>query len=256
MRQLAAFTKKEFTEVTRTGKFYILLVIFVIFGIMNPAVSKLTPWIFEMLSDSMKQQGISIGNFVVTAMTSWEQYYKNLSMEFIVFVVMFCPILALEYQKGTLINMLTKGLPRWKVIAAKSIALFVMWSFYYWIAFGITFGYTAYFWDNSIVSNLWFAAVCPYIFGIWLISLIMMFSVIFNTSTAVLLSTGAVYTVTYIISLIPTAINYLPIKLTLGMELLTKSTSISNYTIAIFITLGLILINSIFTILTFNKKKV
>lgn len=159
MKQFLAFTKKEFLELTRTGKVYILLIIFAIFGIMNPAIAKLTPWMFEMLADTMKEQGIVINEVAVTAMTSWEQYYKNMSMEFIVLVVMFCGILTSEYQKGTLINMLTKGLPRWKVILSKSITLFASWSLCYWLAFGITYTYNAYFWNNSIANHVIFAAM-------------------------------------------------------------------------------------------------
>ena len=40
MTQLMAFTKKEWMEVLRTGKFVILTVLFIIFGVMNPAIAK------------------------------------------------------------------------------------------------------------------------------------------------------------------------------------------------------------------------
>ena len=154
MKQLIAFTKKEFLELIRTGKIYILLIIFVIFGIMNPAIAKLTPWMFDMLADTMKEQGIIIKDVAVTAMTSWEQYYKNMSMQFIVLVIMFCGILTSEYQKGTLINMLTKGLPRWKVILAKSITLFISWSICYWLTFGITTLQTTSFFQQWVLTCL------------------------------------------------------------------------------------------------------
>jgi ABC-2 type transport system permease protein len=254
MKQLAAFTKKEFMEMIRTGKAYILLIIFVIFGIMNPAIAKLTPWIYEMMADSLKEQGITIGNVVVTAMSSWEQYYKNMSMEFIVLVVMFCGILTSEYQKGTLINMLTKGLPRWKVILAKNVALLVGWSLCYWMCFGITCAYNAYFWDNSIAKHFVFAATGSYLFGIWLISLIMLCSAFLNSGSAVLLTTGGIYTVTYLLSMIPDVAHYLPTKLTSGMELLTSTARIQDYIGAIVTTVLLIALSSIATVAGFNRK--
>ncbi len=43
MRQLFAFGKKEWMELVRSGKFLVLLILFCLFGIMNPAVAKLTP---------------------------------------------------------------------------------------------------------------------------------------------------------------------------------------------------------------------
>ncbi len=256
MKQLIAFTKKEFLEIIRTGKIYILLIIFVIFGIMNPAFAKLTPWLYEMMADSLKEQGFIVGEIAVTALTSWEQYYKNMSMEFIVIVVMFCGILTSEYQKGTLINMLTKGLTRWKVIAAKSIALLVSWTLCYWLCFGITFGYNAYFWDNSIAKHIVFAAVCSYLFGIWLISLIMLCSAFINSGSAVLLTTGVIYAVVSMLSMIPSISDYLPTKLTSGMALLTGNANVSDYTIAIVVTLVMVVAAGTITIIGFNKKKI
>ena len=107
MTQLMAFTKKEFMEVIRTGKFLILTVLFIIFGVMNPAFAKLTPWMMEAFSESLKGSGLTVTEAKVDALTSWTQFYKNVPMALIVFLLMFSGILAVEYQKGTLINMIT-----------------------------------------------------------------------------------------------------------------------------------------------------
>ena len=255
MKQLTAFIKKESLELIRSGKIYILLIVFTVFGIMNPAIAKLTPWLYDMLSASLREQGVSIGNIAVTALTSWQQYYKNMSMEFIVFVIMFCPVLTSEYQKGTLINILTKGLSRWKVIAAKSFVLLVSWSLCYWLCFGITFGYTAFYWDNSIALHFVFAAAASYLFGIWLISLIMLCSAFLNSGTAVLLATGAIYVAASLLSMIPGIAGYLPTKLTLGPELLTKEAAVGDYTCAVAVTAVLIVLAGAVTVLRFNKKQ-
>ncbi len=47
MKQFLTFTKKELLEQLRTGKLLILTILFILFGIMNPAMAKLTPWIME-----------------------------------------------------------------------------------------------------------------------------------------------------------------------------------------------------------------
>ena len=51
MRALLAFLKKEWMETVRSGKLLLLIIIFTIFGIMNPAIAKLTPWLMEMMAD-------------------------------------------------------------------------------------------------------------------------------------------------------------------------------------------------------------
>ena len=59
----------------------------------------------------------------VDALTSWTQFYKNIPLALIIFLLIFSGILTVEYQKGTLINMITKGMNRWKILAAKGIIM-------------------------------------------------------------------------------------------------------------------------------------
>ena len=43
MKNLYYFTKKELVESWRTSRLLILIIIFLIFGLMNPLLAKLTP---------------------------------------------------------------------------------------------------------------------------------------------------------------------------------------------------------------------
>lgn len=165
MTQLMAFIKKEWMELLRTGKFIIIVILFMIFGVMNPAIAKLTPWLMKMYSKSLEESGLILTEAKVDALTSWVQFYKNVPMALIVFLLMFSGILAVEYQKGTLINMITKGLSRWKIVISKSVVLLLLWSFGYWMCYGITYAYNEYFWDNSIAKEVGFAAFCVYLLG-------------------------------------------------------------------------------------------
>lgn len=256
MKQLVAFTKKEWVESIRTGKLLIMVIIFTLFGIMNPAMAKLTPWIYDMLSESMAEQGIIINEMTVDAMTSWGQYYKNISMMLIVLVVMFCGILVGEYQKGTLINILTKGLSRWKVITAKSVTSVLIWTLCYWLSYSITYGYSAYFWDNSIAEHLFMAAFCCYLIGIWLISLILVGSVFFESSSGVLLFTGGIFAMVYLVSMIPTIKEYLPTELLGSSGMLTNAIKPTDYIKSIAVTLISIIVCYAITIIRFNKKRI
>lgn len=255
MKQFIAFTKKEWMEQTRTGRLWIVLVVFVIFGIMNPAIAKLTPWMFELLGDTMAEQGITITAVTVDALTSWTQFYKNISMGVIVFVIMYAGILTTEYQKGTLINILTKGLARYKVIVSKGITMISIWTLCYWSCYGITYGYNSYFWDNSIAQHLLFAGTCIYLFGIFLVSLILLASSLIDTSTGVLLVTGGVVVVSYLGSMVPILTNYMPTTLLNAGSLLNGSSKASDYTSSIMITLVLITTCFLLSIVKFNHKK-
>ena len=110
MKSLLAFMKKEGIEQLRSGQLLILATV------------------------------------TVDAMSSWVQFFKNLPMGLIIFILLESSIFTKEYQSGTLVLALTKGLDRYKVVISKASVLLVLWTFFYWICYGITYGYNAYFW--------------------------------------------------------------------------------------------------------------
>ena len=67
---MRAFLKKEWMEAVRTGRLWILLLVFALFGIMNPAIAKLTPWMLELMGEQLAGTGIRVGEITVDAITS------------------------------------------------------------------------------------------------------------------------------------------------------------------------------------------
>ena len=256
MIQLMAFVKKEWTEVLRTGKFVMIAVLFILFGVMNPAIAKLTPWMMEAFSESLKGSGLTVTEAKVDALTSWMQFYKNVPVALIVFLLMFSGILAVEYQKGTLINMITKGLSRWKIVLSKSVVLLFLWSLGYWMCYGITYVYNAYFWDNSIAKDVGFAAFCVYMLGVWLIALMMLMSTLFSAGSAVAVGTGGVFFVLYLFSMLPDLKEYLPYYLMSASGLLSGAGEAGDYTTALLVAAVLAVIQLVVAILVFNRKDV
>ena len=255
MKSLFAFTKKELLEQLRSGKLAILGIIFLIIGIMNPAVAKMTPWMLEMLADSLQENGISVTEVTVSAMDSWVQFYKNIPIGLIAFILMQSSIFTKEYESGTLILSLTKGLLRSKVVISKATVLTSLWSIYYWLCFAVTYVYNAYFWDNSIAQNLAFSAVSMWIFGIFAIALLMLFSTIASSSSYVLLGCAGVIITSYLLGFIPKISKFIPTALTDGNSLIYGKIAANEYTAALIITAVLSLINLGVCIPIFNKKK-
>jgi ABC-2 type transport system permease protein len=249
---MKAFLKKEWMEWIRTGRALILVLVFTILGIMNPAFAKLTPWLMEMMSDSLSEAGFITTAVQIDAMTSWTQFYKNIPAGLIVFLLLNSSSFTAEYEKGTLIPAITRGLPRRKILAAKSILLFGSWTLLYALCFGITYGYNAYFWDNTIAGNLYFAAACTWLFGMWTTALLILFSSISKSGTQVLLGTGGAAMGSYLLSLFPKLNTFLPAKLMEGMKLLQKTGSpedyltgaaVSGITILLFMALSIVFLD-------------
>ena len=249
------FLKKEILEQLRSGKLMILSILFVLFGIMNPATAKLTPWLLEMMADSMAQGGMTITAADPTALDSWMQFYKNIPMALIAFILMESNIFTREYQSGTMLLSLTKGLSRYKVVIAKSLVLILLWTLGYWLCFGITYGYNAYFWDNSIAKNLITSVVYWWVFGLWVIGLVILFSTLSNENTGVLVGTGGIVLVSSLLSFFPKLSNYLPTSLSDGNSLIYGLVDADKYTTAFVIAAVTGLTCIALSIPIFNKKQ-
>ena len=255
MKQLRLLLKKEMTELLRSKKALVLVIVYAMFGIMNPALAKLTPWLFAQMGDSLAEQGITIGAISVNAMTAWTQYYKNLMMEHIVILAVFSGIFAQEYQSGTLINLLTKGVSRAKVAGSKLLAAILCWSVCYWLTFLVTLGYTAYFWDNALPAGIWLGIISAYVLGIWLLTLELAFASALSSGMAALLGTGGVFAVCYALSMLPALTRFLPLRLAEGLSLLTGALAPADFLPALFIALALCIVQSVLCIAGIRRKQ-
>ena len=255
MKQLSLLLQKELTELLRTKKAPVLVIVFAIFGIMNPALAKLTPWMLSLMGGTLAEQGITIGAISVDALSAWTQYYKNLLMEYIVILAVFSGIFAQEYQSGTLINLLTKGVSREKVALSKLLAVLLCWSVCYWLAFSVTLGYTAYFWENALPSGIWLGAVGAYVLGVWLLTLELAFASAFSSGMAALLGAGGVFVVFYALSMLPALTRFLPPRLSEGLSLLTGALTAADFLPALLLALALSLVQSALCLFGIRRKQ-
>ena len=254
MKSLIAFWQKELTEQLRTGKLLLLGILFVVFGVMNPAVAKLTPWLLETFAGTLEASGMTLTAVPVTALDSWAQFYKNIPMGLIAFLLIESGSFTKEYRAGTLVLMLTKGLARWKVVAAKTALSAMLWSACYWLCFGITYGYTAYYWDQSVVRHLMLAAVLWWVFGLFAVALTVLFSTLFRSETAVLGATGGVVLLCSLAGVLPQLKKALPTRLTEGTALICGAADPKDYILALLITAAASVVCLAVSIPVFNKK--
>jgi len=255
MKPFVAFLKKELLESVRSSKFLILGALFLAFGIMNPMIAKLTPWLMETLSKELAESGMTITAVSVDALTSWTQFFKNIPMALIVFVFMYGNIFTKEYESSTLILILTKGLARYKIVLAKTLVMLFGWTAGYFLTFAITYAYNAYFWDNGVVSNLACAVVNWWLFGVYVIALVVLFSVISKSFSGVLVGTVALIAIPYVMGVFPKLSKYVPTQLMSTNSLLVGTHDSKDFAFAICITAVLSLSCIVCSIPIFNKKQ-
>ncbi|MBD5096836.1 MAG: ABC transporter permease subunit [Lachnospiraceae bacterium] len=255
MRVYKAFLKKEFMEMARSGKLVASGIIFILFGIMNPAIAKLMPALMKVAAESMEEMGLVFEDVVVTDMTSWTQFYKNIPMALIIFLVMFSGTVTAEYQKGTIIPMLTKGISPVTVFLSKYSAVLLTWTAGYALTFCITYFYNEYFWGN-VTENIVYTAVCSYVLGIFLLSVMMLMSVICKGNTSVIVTVAVIFFVIYMLSIIPDVKDYLPTKLMNSNELMVGKSASSDYTVSMVITITISVICAVASSILIRRKAV
>lgn len=254
MRCYVAFIKKEFVESVRTYKFYIMIAVFLLLGMMNPITAKITPQLLK----SFMPEGVSITIADPTALDSWAQFFKNVpQMGLIVLVIIFSGIMANEFSRGTLINVLTKGLPRSVVILSKFTMAAVLWTLNYILCFGVTYGYTAYFWNNDSVRNIGFSVFCLWLFGVLLLAVILFGGVLFKNNYGSLLFTGGLTVLMLLMNIAPKLQKFNPITLaSKNMALLTGDMTISDFRTSVLICSVVTIAFLAAAIMIFNKKQV
>lgn len=213
MKNYFTFLKKELLESVRTYKMFILLTVFLLLGIMNPLIAKLTPEIVEMAMPA----GMDITVAAPTAMDSWLQFYKNVGqIGVFVIVLVLSGMLSAELSKGTLINLLTKGLSRSVVIFAKYTYMILMWTAGYALSYLVTWGYTVFLFPKDNASNVLLSAFFLWVFGVFLLAVLMLGAVLSGNSYGGLLITGGVFVICMLLNMFPAVHKFNP--LTLGSD--------------------------------------
>ena len=187
---MMSFFKKEWDSYFLTNRWLILFTIFIALGILNPFSAKITPSLIENML------GEEFGSFMQepTAVDSWLQFFKNVpQVGLIAFLLMMANSMSKELQEGTLLIFLSKGLKRKSVIIAKLLFHTLMWTLGYIVSIGITYVYTIYYWDQSVVQQLLPALTGIYVFALMLIFVTFFGNTITNSTMGGLLLSGLLF---------------------------------------------------------------
>ncbi|MBV7390769.1 ABC transporter permease [Enterococcus sp. ALS3] len=251
IRQTFIWLKKESIEAYRTKKLIIILLVFAILGIMNPLLAKLMPEIMKTAMPANMQINLP----EPTALDAWTQFFKNLTqMGLIVFILSFGDVMSKEIGSSKLIPLVTKGLKRGSVLIGKYLFLIILWTVAISLNFLISWGYTVYFFSTELVKNLFPSVLAIWLFGILLISILLLSSTMFskwNSLFVLLLSLG----VMLILNFWPAFKSGNPLSLAShNMAILTGKVDLSDFYWSIVWCLMISLISVILAGWTFRKK--
>ncbi len=255
MSQINTFVKKELLESYRNGKIIAVTAVFItILGIMNPLIALVTPYLLKAFIPA--EMGIEIAD--PTAFDSWLQFYSNMTqIGLVVIVVIYSGVLTGEYNRGTLINMLTKGLSRKNVIYSKYISAAFLWTVAYTFAFMATWIVTEIIWDNSILNHVILSGIYFWIFGLFLLAITILGGVIFKNMIGPLLFTGGIAILLMLLNLLPQIKKFNPMTLaSSNLNLLSGSVDNGYFIFAFILTVSAIIGILILSVRLFNKKDI
>lgn len=182
-----AFLQKEFLENWKNRRCLILLAVFLLFGLGSPFLARYTPEILAALSPGMQMEEGP------TVLDAWEQFYKNISgVGFSALIILFGSWMSGEYAKGTLVLLVTKGLPRRTVIFAKYTVAVVLMTVSYWTGFFAACCAAAYLWPEAAGLQVCTAGFYLWLLGFLYLSILLLGCVLFGqTFTSILFTGGA-----------------------------------------------------------------
>ncbi|REB08514.1 ABC transporter permease [Sporosarcina sp. BI001-red] len=253
MSSWLGFLKKEWTESVKSYKLLLTLLIFSVLGVMNPFIVKITPTLMK----NFMPEGTVLNLPDPTAIDSWLQFYKNFpQMGLFIFILLFSTMMSKELEKGTLVILLTKGLRRSTVITAKFAMGFTYWTLAFLLTFIITYSYTAFYWDQSIVQHVFLAAGCVYVFGLLLFTITLWGNTYFASAYGGLLVTVVAVIALFIVAIFPESASWNPLQLlTAPPHMLTGEVALVEMRTPFIIAIGTLFIFLLGTIFHFNKKR-
>ena len=254
MRSYIAFCTKEFLENSRTYKLVIMMAALAIFGLMSPFTAKILP---DLLSGMDLGGGMTIELPEPSAIDSWAQFFSNISqMGMLVVIIVFCGITAQELSKGTLINILTKGIRRHTVVLAKFTVATILWTLSYGLSLGICLGYTIYFWGTHDLPHAWLTFGAPWLFGVLIIAVMILGGICTSSMTGSLAGVALIVIGLNLMNLAPSVHRYNPVNLAGGtLGLIDGSKTPQDFLPAVMICAGAILVTVVTSIVIFNRKQ-
>ncbi|HGC7038221.1 ABC transporter permease [Anaerococcus murdochii] len=254
MRIFLSLLKKEAIEGARTKKTTSTLILFLFIGLISPLTAKLTPLILQSIATG----NIDINVAPPSEIDSWTQFFKNISqIGMFGLAIILSTQMANEFQKGTLINLLSKGLPRYQVVLSKIFYNFILWFLAYFCSFILTYFYTKYFFGISFpIRNILMAALLPFIFGLFLISLEILAGVISGNVIGTLILTTVGIVIQLILSIRDEIVKYMPIALIGKPVNLIKGIGYDDYYVPIITGSILLILCIVISIAIINKKQI
>jgi ABC-2 type transport system permease protein len=183
MSAFAAFQRKEFEEIRRTSRIWVLPTIMVFLALTSPLLAKLTPLLLK--STAVSGSGVTIQIPTPTYLDGYRSFAQNLTqIMLIATVIATAGIISREVRSGAAALVLVKPVSRAAMVLAKALGQGVLLAFAGILGGLVCWAATAAIFGQAPIGSL-LAAV-----GLWIVLALLVMAFMILISAAVN-STGA-----------------------------------------------------------------
>lgn len=205
------FFVKELLEPIRTKRVWLLLGLFVLCGCLGVGVLKLTEWSVTISEEA----GVAMDLPPLGARDAYELFLQNLYFIGIISLALILgTTLTREYKHDTLVNLVTKGLPREVVILAKYAGMVAYFEVALLLAFVINRLFLRYYFPTDTYANEWLSFGAVSLYGMLLIALMLMVSAWIRSSYGSFVAVMLFYFSLSLLASFDKLAKYLPLSLT------------------------------------------
>jgi len=250
-----AFLKKEIMEIFKTSKIIVIPSLFLFFGIMSPLSARYTNQILALVGE---QQGIKIILPDPTYIQAYEQLFKNIFFILIIAAIMvFAGSIADEKSKGTAVLVLTKNLSRTGFILSKLLAAVLLFSVSYALCIAAFIYYTFLLFHEFANPGTLIAILSFWVFGIFIISLTFLASILGKSYTAAVVGGFMGYVGFSAIAALPYIGRYSPgILQGLSVELARNTKPLGDAVLPFAVALVMAILAIVLGLAAFKKQEI
>jgi ABC-2 type transport system permease protein len=183
MTGFGAFLRKEFTEIRRTWRIWVIPGMLVFFGVTSPIIAALTPALVRSMATS--QPGLVIQIPPPTARDAYVQFIKSLDqLVLIAIIITGAGVVSGERSSGTAILALTKPLSRGAFVVTKVLSQTMLLVVATALGTAVCLAVTAVVFDAAGAAHLVTAVALWLVYAVLLIAVMTLFSAAFQSRGA------------------------------------------------------------------------
>lgn len=177
MRGFSIFMAKEFREITRTWRMWVLPLVMISFAIMSPVVAAMTPQLIESIASE-----ITIELPDPTTIDAYLQFSKNnTQIALFAIIISMAGMISAERKGGTAVLVLTKPLSRGAFVLSKIVSNWVLVTVSTLVAWGVCLGVTAILFELEYVAEFARGTAAWLVLALMFVAVIGLFSAVIKS---------------------------------------------------------------------------